>query len=257
MKKNNNLPDQSQDERLTTQKKEIIAKSQDEYLLPQKNTLILWLIIVLEFCISIAALVFSLSDIDCKFLKFSNNSLKELLGVLISSFAIVITAFLVIMDISASGRNREIERKARKVDSLYDKSQSLLNKSTLKAGEIQSLAKSVSEGCRELESFSIRITNDSLLLILSLYDDAIALAEVAKEKEKRDKIKLEKSRLVYNYPMLDRKQRITFIQELSALGENKDIEKLSIIYNNPKEDDEIKIIVGNVLEVLKKKYATQ
>ena len=222
-----------------------------------KNSIYLWLIIVLLFCISFTALVFSLSDIDCQFLKYSNESFKDLLCVLVSSFAIVITAFLVIMDISASNRNREIERKAQKVDGLLKdavKEMTLLKGITDHAQQLDTNVSLTTENLNSLLNNSNKVISDFGFQILSSYEDAIALAEVLDDEKKRNNIKLMRARMAYNYPMLDTKMRKTLICELSAIGERDDIMYLEKIYNDPNENNDIKFLVGQALDMLKKKY---
>jgi hypothetical protein len=181
------------------------------------------------FAIAILALVFSLSDIDCDFLKFSSTGFREIMGVFVSAVALVITAYFVILAIDGYSSIQEIKKVKEIVE--HD-----INHLEKKKEELSSIMRDYSQ---------------------SLYDDLeaqIELAEKSKSIKLRNDLLVKEARMSYHYPMLDKKIRIVLLSKLYDIGDVSDIYKVQALLFNPDEDNDIKDYATLVVDNLKQKY---
>jgi hypothetical protein len=81
-----------------------------------KKEILYWGLFVAIFTIATMGLVFSLSDIECKFLSFSPDKFGTIIGAFVSATALVITVYFVILAISAYNHVREIQKQKEDID---------------------------------------------------------------------------------------------------------------------------------------------
>lgn len=204
---------------------------------------------ILLFVISMIALLLALSNPHCHSPIFSMKLFKELLGVMISAVAMVVTAYLVIMEVSASNRHREIEKEADKV---YK--QSVEVSSCQK--EVQNLQQECLSGLNESRFFLGQIEEvkqNFRILLPTLFEDAIAVADESGNIRLREELKKKRARLLHNDCMLDEETRISLIRELSALGDITDIERLNSIYTSKSVSERLRFATAQALDALKKR----
>ena len=181
------------------------------------------------FVIAIFALIFSLSDIDCGFLKFSAAKFKDIISVFVSAVALLITAYFVILAIDAYSSVQAIKRIKEDV-------QSDVNGITNRKKELDILLRAYTQ---------------------SLYDGLetqIELAELSKSEKLRNDLVIAQARMSYRYPMLDKKTRIELLSKLYDIGELQDINNVKILMLDPNEDTQIKEYAELVFENLKSMF---
>lgn len=208
------------------------------------------IVIIVLFCISISALIFSLSDINCSFLEYSNDSFKDILGVLVSSLAIVVTAFLVIMDVSAANRYREINNNAESVNSTL----SQIEASNSNIQNIQQECNRILTSIQTSSDMAKTTMQNFAQILPEMYEGAIAIADKSAQIDLRDNLKKMLARLSYNYPYLSEDDRYLLMMDLSAIGDESDIPYLENISKSDKESEQIKYIANKILDQLRQKY---
>jgi len=215
---------------------------------PTKSVIIHTGLIVLLFTIAIFALIFSLSDINCKFLQFSSTAFKEMMGVFISAVALVITAYFVILVIDAYSSVQEIKKIKENIQQDVNE---IANEIKKMKGDVQRDVNEMTNQKKELYSLLCAYTQ-------SLYDGLetqIELSErVSKSEKVRNDLYLIQARMSYRYPMLNKQTRIELLRKLHDIGELEDINNVRLLIINPNEDAQIKEYAELVFENLKSKF---
>lgn len=186
---------------------------------------------VVIFSIATMGLVFSLSDINTNFLCFSSDKLGSIIGVFVSTVALVVTTYFVVLAISAYSHIRDIQQNRKKIDEL------------------------ISDWINKNEQ-AIKLLRNYAETLYEEIDEEIALEElknndVSDKIKRRNSLRIRRARLSYRCPMLDYKDRIKLLNELASIGELKDIRPIKELIVN--EDGDIKAAAELVLEDLQKK----
>jgi len=181
---------------------------------------------VATISIALFALVYSLSDIDCKFLQFSATGFREIMGVLVSAVALVITAYLANLAISAYGRIEKIKQTHDEVDDIHKKCIGAFNLIS------QNLSRDLAES------------------LYTLLDEQIKIAEKNKNIEWKNDLLVRRARMSHKYPILDSELRIKLFFELAYIGDGTDIAPLEKIIKSEHRD--IKIAAELALNELKR-----
>ena len=91
------------------------------------------------------------------------------------------------------------------------------------------------------------------ILLPTLFEDAIAVADESGNIRLRDELKKKRARLLHNDCMLEEETRISLIRELSALGDITDIERLNSIYTSKSVSERLRFATAQALDALKKR----
>jgi len=185
---------------------------------------------VILFVIAIFALVFSLSDIDCNFLKFSATKFRDIISVFVSASALLITAYFVILAIDAYSSVQEI-KKAK--------------------ADIQNAMNDIT---KQKEDLGI-LSRDYAQYLYDGLETQIALAERLSINVRNDLV-ITQARMSYRYPMLNKQTRIELLRKLYDIGDSQDRDNVKLLMLSPKEDAEIKKYAEFVFVELLRKFGT-
>jgi prepilin signal peptidase PulO-like enzyme (type II secretory pathway) len=177
--------------------------------------------------VSIFALVFSMSDVDTKFLQFDARGVHELLGVLVSTMSLVVTVIFVVLAISAYGNISKIKKTKKKVYRISGQCSDELTRIKQKKEEYQ----------QENEEMLFRFN-----------DEQIQMAEVHKYRVFRNELKVRRARMA-RYSMLDPELRIVLLNDLANIGDKGDVRLIEQIIAEVGRDD-VKKAAEQALEVL-------
>jgi len=228
--------------------------------------------------ISMSALVFSLSDINCKFLEFSTTKFRDIISVLVSVIAIVITAYLVVLAVSAYGRIEKIERIQRKVDlisqridlkhqnisqkltdienkerNIIQREQEIQQKLTdieNKEANIIKIEQEIQQKGEEIDNHFTQQRKEFAIALFNFNDEQIQIADESGNIEWKNKSFIRRARMAYN-PCLDIELRITLLFQVASVGDITDIPKTEKIIES--EQGDIKEAAELTLEELKRR----
>ena len=177
--------------------------------------------------IATLALIFSLSDIECKALDFSSDKLLDFIGIVVTTVALVIAVLLGVYIIDAYKRIKDIEIKHN------DVSNKLL--------EMQK----INENMHNIEEKSTEI-------LYNVLDGHIEMAILLGNIKLRNELVIRQARLSYKFPSLNSEIRIKLLFELAYIGDSTDIDPVLNIINN--EQGDIKLAAELVYDELRKKF---
>lgn len=177
--------------------------------------------------ISVCALVFSLSDIDTKFLQFDQRGHRELLGAFVSAMSLVIAVIFVILAISAYGNISKIKKTKKRVDKILKHCSS----------ELVQIQQKKEEFHKEIEE-----------TLFAFNDEQIQLAEKHELLKWKNELMVKRARMA-GYTMFDSEMRIKLLFELAYVGDDSDVELIKRIIKEG-GSNEIKTAAKFALEEL-------
>lgn len=171
---------------------------------------------------------------------FSSTNLTTLLGVIISSISIVITAFFVVLAIDAYGKIREIKNDAK---------------------DVYSMRNTAVHACRGIGKTSLTCydcTLNTIEITLSFlnrrYLDEKDKKALELYKKWREDYKRKRARLGLSPFLFEDNIRQELILNLASSGKREDIQNLEDLCNSRNESDVMKSTAKMIIEELKKKY---
>lgn len=185
---------------------------------------------VLLFLVCLA-LYFSLTDKNCNSLSFSLDTTATLIGILVSTVGLFITAYFIILAIDAYSSIQEIKQ-------VKEIAQKDIETIQYRMDEIDNISRNYAQ------------------VIYNNLEVQILLIESFKLKDLidlRNELILYQARLAYTCPLIDKSKRLELILKLGDIGEEIDLHNIVNILYNPNEDSDTKENAKLACEVLKNK----
>jgi uncharacterized membrane-anchored protein YhcB (DUF1043 family) len=208
--------------------------------------------ILMTLIIAVFALVFSLADLDCKSMSFSLEKLGDIIGILVSSFALVVGFYFAILAISAYSHVKKIQDQEEKVRDLINKWDANYQRSEKLIENSEKSIKNYTETMEELSKNYAETLFDEIeeqIYIEELHNNTYS------NKDRRNVLKVRRARLSYRCPMLDIEKRKQLMIELASIGDATDIEHIKKIISNFREHDSIKEVAKVILPILEKRVS--
>lgn len=182
----------------------------------------------------------------------SGGDLFSLLGIIVSSFSILITGYFVILAIDAYSKIREIDKAKEKAEILSSeiKGAKKIKENTKKEFEI------INKEFEKKEKDINNISNELCELLKFFTEEAVFHAEKTMNGDFRNDTLKNLYRFAYKYPKVikDERMRESYLLNLSTYGDYSDIEHLKKLYNSKKESKTIKNIAHKVMEKLQERF---
>jgi len=209
------------------------------------------------------SLAFAKADIDCDSLSFSLEKAGDIMGIFVSTIGLLITAYFVVLAINAYSYIKDIQNTKIAIDGyaqdVKEKVEDFQSQKNVLLGHIEDIqnqkneingyVQNVKENFKNIQNIKVALAQSQFYCL----ETQIVTADVSNLGKSRDILKLEQARLSYRYPMLDKGIRLPLLLILADIGEEKDINNIKTIIDNPDEDTEIKEYATVVLDELKKR----
>lgn len=192
----------------------------------------LWALVVVILVLVILALIFALADIDCQKLIFDSDKLLTIVGIIVSTVGLFITAYFVILAVDAYSNIKKIEEIKTEVKEIE-------REASLLSGNIESTFNNYCDFLYDELNEQIAFCNKETI-------------SAKDRKDRRKRLRIKEARMCYQFPLLDKEKRLKLLKELGDLGEAKDIPYIEELLNE--RDKEISDLAKIVLDKLKNKY---